>query len=70
MSYDPLVLKLLAGALLVVGVVALVLARWVGFEHDTGDRWLVGVGVSAACILLAVALLRLDVRRTAGKTTQ
>jgi 4-amino-4-deoxy-L-arabinose transferase-like glycosyltransferase len=64
------VLKVLAGALLIVAVAALIIARWSGFKHDTSHWWLVGVGVSAACILLAVALLRLDARRSGRKTTQ
>jgi hypothetical protein len=58
-------LKVLAGAALVVGFAAFVAARYEGSEHDTGDSWLAGVGVSAACILIAVALLRLDLRRSA-----
>jgi hypothetical protein len=64
------VLKVLAGALLVVGVAALFAARVWGYRHDTGDRWLVGVGITAACILIAVALLRLDARRSGRKTIQ
>jgi hypothetical protein len=62
--------KVLAGALLVVALAAQVTARTWGFEHDTGTWWLAAVGVSAACILAAVALLRVDARRSALKKTQ
>jgi uncharacterized membrane protein len=57
------VLRLLAGALLAVALASVVAARYVGFEHDTGYRWLVAVGVSATSILIAVLLLRVDARR-------
>jgi hypothetical protein len=56
--------KVLAGALLIVALAAFIAARYEGLKHDTGDRWLVGVVVSAACILVAVGLLRLDARRS------
>ena len=60
-------LKVLAGALLAVGLAALITARYLGFQDEAGLSWLAGVAVTAACIVIAVLLLRMDARRSAPK---